>query len=161
MSNQAKRNAFLTFSAIFFDCLAHISLMNFQIQRRRLNKSPGCVAAFWAMSTSKGRPCLGHAPSCRRSYTYNIPGSWQGKYRNQLKEKVQIYFLIIRIQRNLKSFEMKKFFLGFLLLKDLTETGNHTASGIQVKNASKLTQNKLKYIYIYIAKKSQKCDNTT
>lgn len=133
MSNQAKRNPFLTFSAIFFDCLAHIPLMNFQIQRRRLNKSPGCVAAFWAMSTSKGRPCLGHAPSCRRSYTYNIPGSWQGKYRNQLKEKVQIYFLIIRIQRNLKSFEMKKSFLGFLLLKDLTETGNHTASGIQVK----------------------------
>ena len=37
-------------------------------------------------STSKRQTVSGsRAPSCGRSYTYNIPGSWQGKYKNQLK----------------------------------------------------------------------------
>ena len=40
-------------------------------------------------STSKRQTMFGsRAPSCRRPYTYNIPGSWQGKYRDKLKVKV-------------------------------------------------------------------------
>ena len=64
-------------------------------------------------STSKRQTVSGcRAPSCRRSYTYNIPGSWQGKYKNQLKVKVYIYFIIIRIQK-IGSEIIKKFFRNF------------------------------------------------
>ena len=40
-------------------------------------------------STSKRQTMFGSRdPSYRRPYTYNIPGSWQGKYRDKLKVKV-------------------------------------------------------------------------
>lgn len=40
-------------------------------------------------STSRRQTMSGsRAPSCRRPYTYNIPGSWQGKYKDKLKVKV-------------------------------------------------------------------------
>lgn len=39
-------------------------------------------------STSRRQTMSGsRAPSCRRPYTYNIPGSWQGKYKDKLKVK--------------------------------------------------------------------------
>jgi len=31
------------------------------------------------------------APNHRRGYSYYIPGGWQGKYKNQIKVKVQIH----------------------------------------------------------------------
>lgn len=41
-------------------------------------------------STSKRQTVSGNrAPKCGRSYTYNIPGSWQGKYRNNLKVNIR------------------------------------------------------------------------
>jgi len=35
------------------------------------------------------------SPNHKGGYSYHIPGSWQGKYRNQIKVKVKSYFIII------------------------------------------------------------------
>ena len=43
-------------------------------------------------STSRRQTVFGsRARSCRHTYTYNIPGGWQGKYKDKLKVKLYIY----------------------------------------------------------------------